>query len=36
VRNRIAAQIEWLDAKDDCDGLLWIEGVSEFDSDGSA
>ena len=36
VRNRIAAQIEWLNAEDERDVLLWIEAVSEFDSDESA
>jgi len=33
VRNRIAAQVAKLDPDGERDALLWIEAVSEFDSD---
>jgi hypothetical protein len=33
VRNRILAQVAKLDADSERDALLWIEAVSEFDSD---
>jgi Protein of unknown function (DUF3018) len=34
VRNRIAAQVAKLDPDGERDALLWIEAVSEFDTDG--
>jgi hypothetical protein len=33
VRDRIAAQIAKLNPDAECDALLWIEAVSEFDAD---
>ena len=33
VRNRIAAQVAKLDPGSERDALLWIEAVSEFDTD---
>jgi hypothetical protein len=35
VRNRIATQVAHLDPQREHDALLWIEAVSEFDSDES-
>jgi Protein of unknown function (DUF3018) len=34
VRNRIAAQVAKLNPDSEADALLWIEAVSEFDTDG--
>ena len=33
VRNRIAAQVAKLDTASERDALIWIEAVSEFDTD---
>jgi len=35
VRDRIAVQVAKLDPQGERDALLWIEAVSEFDSDES-
>jgi hypothetical protein len=35
VRNRIAAQVAELNPASERDALLWIEAVSEFDTDAS-
>lgn len=33
VRDRIASQVAQLDPESERDALLWLEAVSEFDSD---
>ena len=33
VRERIAAQVAKLIPDSECDALLWIEAISEFDAD---